>query len=247
MLTVKQPHQTLSGPPGPPGGLGAPEEGPIASTRQVSDWYVRIIAESPAEDLCDTRNVLGQLSGSEDGYDMRDLPELAPHTSPYLTVVFPHDDWGDRADNYTSDFHPPGWARGDEWVFQVHSDSPYRDVRLGWENVTMLQRTCWQAGDQCPWTVHRTRSGAPLMDKMWLEDVDTGEVIKVAVDGVPRDYWFNMDGQTVRTFRWMLKGLQAQPTGKAERDGSHGSTATGDTLGLAPSSIEHPPLPGRDD
>ena len=29
---------------------------------------MRIIAESPAEDLHDTRNVLGQLSGSEDSY-----------------------------------------------------------------------------------------------------------------------------------------------------------------------------------
>ena len=33
---------------------------------------------------------------------MRDLPEMAPFSTPYLTIVFPHDDWGDRAGDYAS-------------------------------------------------------------------------------------------------------------------------------------------------
>ena len=45
-----------------------------------------------------------QLPDSALGYDRHDLPEVAPFGN-YMTVVFPHPEWGDRSGDYTSDFH----------------------------------------------------------------------------------------------------------------------------------------------
>jgi len=155
------------------------------------EWYVRLIAQSPASHLRDSNNVLGQLLDSVDGYDSHDLKELAPFASPYLTIVFAHDDWVGHEDNYTSDYHSVKWKEPDQWEFQVMSDDPWLDVYLYWENVRVLKQDI---------------SGAELQDKMYFEDVDTGELIKIIDNGVPvASYPFNMDGKTVRTFRWILE------------------------------------------
>jgi hypothetical protein len=88
------------------------------------EWYVRLIAEVPAEGLKDRGNVLGQLKDSKPGFDSHDLPELAPSFTPYLTVVFPGE--------YASDFHPVK-AGADSWKFVVRTDNPGRKVKLSWE------------------------------------------------------------------------------------------------------------------
>ncbi len=235
----------LGGPPIPPKVM----DGELVPTKgkpptRIDEWYVRLIAETPAEGLYDTRNVLGQLIGSEDGFDTRDLPEMAPFATPYLTIVFPHEDWGEHAGDYASDFHSPDWKQADQWVFQVKSDSPWRDVRLAWENLTMLQSLWSHENNQRQWTTHRVKSGEALMAKMWLEDMDTGDLVKVAEDGVPTDYWFNMDGQTVRTFRWVLKGKGNRVAPSRDLDNRDPASAA-DALGLPPNDLENPPRPGR--
>ena len=85
-------------------------------------------------------------------------------------------------------------------MFQVMSDVPDLNVVLYWENVRVLQ------GDI---------SGGELMDKMSLEDLDTGELIKIVENGVSEvSYSFNMDGETVRTFSWILAGKEEKGGGK---------------------------------
>jgi hypothetical protein len=175
----------------------APPERPNKPTKNTDSgvaWYVRLIAQTPSDNLLDRNNVLGQLSDSVDGYDSHDLKELESVFSPYLTIVFPHDDWVGHEDNYASDYHAVKWQEPDQWVFQVKSDDIWRDVYLSWENVLVLN------GDI---------SGEELQDKMYLEDVDTGALIKIIENGVPVvGYPFNMDGKTVRTFRWILAGKE---------------------------------------
>ena len=89
--------------------LAAPPERPNKPTKNNDrgvEWYVRLIAQTPADNLLDRNNVLGQLFDSVDGYDSHDLKELPPFASPYLTIVFPHvDDWVGHEDNYSSDYH----------------------------------------------------------------------------------------------------------------------------------------------
>jgi VCBS repeat-containing protein len=146
---------------------------------QGREWYVRLIAEWPEGGLKDRGNVLGQLADSELGFDAHDLQEMSPFSTPYLTIVFPHDDWGEKSGNYASDYHPlsKGKSRGDAWQFEVRTDQPGREITLRW----VMQGEYPQE---------------PL-----LINVETGET--VAVDpAVPGSYTFVMDGTTQR-FEWM--------------------------------------------
>jgi len=183
----------------------APPERPTKPTKNTDsgvEWYVRLIVQSPASNLRDSNNVLGQLFDSVDGYDSHDLKELNPFAAPYLTIVFPHDDWVYHEGNYNSDYHAVKWQETDQWMFQVKSDDPWLDVNLYWENALVLN------GDI---------SGAELMEKMYLEDVDSGALIKIIENGVPvTSYSFNMDGKTVRTFIWILEGKEDKGGGKGK-------------------------------
>ena len=101
-------------------------------------WYVRLSVEEPTLDLRDRNNVFGQLEDVTVGYDRYDLPELAPDFKPYLTVVFPHSDWGVRAGDYASDYRPAN--RGlpaASWRFEIRSDAA-RTVRLRWEGPAAI-------------------------------------------------------------------------------------------------------------
>jgi FG-GAP repeat len=185
---------SLGGPPGPPGMQeNVPDE--------TGEWYIRLIAESFNEGLIDRGNVLGQLETSADGHDSHDLTELDPFGEPYLTIVFPHSDWGDEAGDYTSDYHPSMGRIDDEWIFEVRTEDPNREIRLAWEPLRVLASEDPDPGEQRQWTLS-DQSGEPLMDTMWLQDLATGELIKAADGGVIADYTFNMDGETVRAFRW---------------------------------------------
>ena len=176
---------------------------PPKNTDSEAEWYLRLIAQTPSGDLRDKNNVLGQLIDSVDGYDSHDLKELAPMAGrPYLTIVFPHDDWVGNEGNYSSDYHALKWKEADQWVFQVMSDETGRDVDLYWENVKVLQQDI---------------SGEELMGQMSLEDVDTGELLKIVENGVSLVvYPFNMDGKEVRTFRWILTGKEEKGGGKGK-------------------------------
>ncbi len=94
-------------------------------------WLVRLTASGAG--MVDDGNVLGQLPDSRDGYDSHDLAELPPFGSRYLTVVFPHQDWGRRAGDYSTDFHALGSGpHADRWPFEVWSAGAGR-VTLSWQ------------------------------------------------------------------------------------------------------------------
>jgi len=185
---------TTGAPPAPP---GRSVSIPAGST----GWYTRLIAGSVEEGLVDRGNVLGQLPESSDGYDDHDLIELDPFADPHLTIVFPHPDWGEEAGDYTSDYHPTAAGLDDEWVFEVRTDDPNRDVRLAWEHVQPLVCVEPEPGESCQWVESDTGS-EQLTNVMWMQDLATGELIKASTDGELTDYVFNMNGENVRVFRW---------------------------------------------
>ena len=141
--------------------------------KKSKEWWVRIVASSG--DLVDPGNALGQLDDSVDGWDSHDLRELEPFGAPYLTVVFPHSDWGEIAGNtFTTDFH--GIEGSDSWSFEVRSDDDARQVSLSFEGSEKI--------------LNRSR----------LIDEATGEKIKVDGGG---DYTFVMNGVS-RSFTFAL-------------------------------------------
>jgi hypothetical protein len=99
--------------------------------RDGSDWYVRLTVEEEQDSLKDRGNVFGHLADSVDGFDAHDLEELDPFSTPYLTLVFPHQDWGENSGNYASDYRNPKIK--DNWLFEIHTDEIGREVSLCWE------------------------------------------------------------------------------------------------------------------
>lgn len=142
-------------------------------------WFVRLIATDDANNLQDKGNVLGQLPDSDAGYDIHDLPEFSPMGGDYLTIVFPHADWGEHAGDYASDFHAYSQKnRQDSWQFEVRTNDSHREVTLSW------------AGLQ------------EVLQPSVLIDNETGEVIRMRF---VEEYTFFMNG-TTRSFTWKYQG-----------------------------------------
>ena len=127
----------------------------------------------------DRNNVFGQLSDSKKGYDEHDLKELPPFGERYLTIVFPHPEWGDRANDYASDFHPLKKSNNnDKWIFEVRTDDPDRELTLTWTGPN------------------------EVLNNSWLIDESSGETVEV-IPGA--GYTFVMNA-TSRRFRWEFSG-----------------------------------------
>lgn len=157
-----------------------------------SEWYTRVIAEIPSENMKDEGNVLGQLKDSTNGYDSHDLFEMAPFGGRYLTIVFPHQEWENKAGDYTSDYHSMDTDINDEWTFKVKTSAVNSNVTLRWEGLHVL-------------ATEGTKESLvkdEFFEKMWVEDTFTGEQIPVVVNGELQNYTFNMNGQNTREFRW---------------------------------------------
>jgi hypothetical protein len=102
----------------------------------VGEWAVRLIAEG--EGLYDPGNQLGQLVTASCGRDSLDLKELAPHSAPYLTVVFPHPEWEGDHHDFTTDFRPRSCDEPEcsvEWTFEVRTSQVGQPVTLRWEEA----------------------------------------------------------------------------------------------------------------
>jgi hypothetical protein len=100
-------------------------------------WFIRLIAE--AGQMRDGGNVLGQLPDSVHGYDKHDLKEMPPFDNKhYLTIIFPHEDWGMFSGDYASDFHSLSQQSGDIWYFTVKSSDDVKDIALSFEGTGEL-------------------------------------------------------------------------------------------------------------
>ncbi len=136
--------------------------------------YLKAIA-GPYEDPV---NTLGQREGAAIGYDRNDLKELAPDRTPYMTLVFPHPDWGDAAGDYGADYHPLDDAKTNEWNFVVRTSEVLEDLILSW---------------QAPQDILRHSQ---------LVDEDTGKRINL---NKRSSYATDWQGLQERHFKWVLK------------------------------------------
>jgi hypothetical protein len=107
------------------------------------EWYLRLKVDEPATGYRDHNSVLGQLLTAKNGPDPADLGEMPPFATPFLTLVFPHPEWGTNAGDYASDFRSaqrlnkrgrpaPGLPAAD-WAFEIRTDRPGTPVVLTWE------------------------------------------------------------------------------------------------------------------
>lgn len=188
-----------------PGAIAAGKSGGNAPDWS-QQWYIRLTVVSPDDaSLRDRGNVLGQLDDSELGQDSHDLIELNPFAAPYLTLVFPHEEWLDPG-NYSSDYHATDADNADEWVFDILSDDGYRNITLYWDSVKLVERMDDSvSGKKGSNKSSKMDSAEDLIERMWLEDTLTGERIYAIDSGQLQSYTFNMEGENTRSFRWVME------------------------------------------
>lgn len=151
-----------------------------AANLKKGEWSVQLVLTSDADNLEDPYNTLGQLRDAALGFDEHDLPELTQTwAGTYLSVIFYRPDWETDRETFNTDFHPVARKKSDEWLFEVRSDDPYRDLSLTWVGK-------------------RTK-----MKRMVLVDLQEDVVFPAVVDGEPQVYQFRMNG-TVREFAWRV-------------------------------------------
>lgn len=189
-------------------------------------WYLRLTVVSPDDSsLRDKGNVLGQLDDSESGKDSHDLIELNPFASPYLTLVFPHEEWLDPG-NYSSDYHATDADNADEWVFDILSDDAYRNITLYWDPVKLVERMDDAvSGKKGSNKSSKMDSADDLIERMWLEDTLTGERIYAIDSGQLQSYTFNMEGENTRSFRWVMEDRFGRKT-KSDKPGQNKTANT---------------------
>ena len=159
----------------PLGGVISPiSPAPEKPVSHLARWHMRLSVESG--ELLDDGNVLGQLPDSSDGYDSHDLKELPPFGEPFLTIVFPHDDWGDYSGDYATDFHALSKNPQGTWYFHVQTSEVGKQATLRWDGPRMILRKA----------------------RLW--DEQTGKQIRLSANG---SYTFTMH-DTVHAFRLEL-------------------------------------------
>jgi hypothetical protein len=82
------------------------------------DWAIRITAN--VQNARDTQTLAAVRSDASIGWDEFDLPE-APVIGEYVSIYFPHPEWGQLASSYTADVRPQPLG-GESWEFNVRTN-----------------------------------------------------------------------------------------------------------------------------
>lgn len=165
---------------------------------QVTEWAVKLNAIDSEGKLGDTNMPLGQVYPAADNVDRYDLVS-APHPfgGDFMEIVYYIDD---NQNEFSTNYHSVKKDQYDAWTFVVKTNDPDRTVTVSWPGIFKVD----SATDE----YNRVRlyneflNYDPIMEKMQLVDMRTGEVISAVSDGQVQSYTFNMDGETERTFKW---------------------------------------------
>ena len=86
----------------------------------AKDWYIRLKVDNPVTGWQDHGALLGELTSSKAGFDSHDVYKMTPFAAPYLTLAFPHTNWGTNAGDYAGDFHLVN-NKAQSWKFDIQA------------------------------------------------------------------------------------------------------------------------------
>jgi hypothetical protein len=108
---------------------------PLPKAEETKLWSIQIKAR--CQEARDENNFAGLAEAASATWDALDLYEPPP-IGEYVAVDFPHEDWAERADRYTTDFRPPAAAKeGQVWEMAVRSNINDR-VDLTFDGVSTV-------------------------------------------------------------------------------------------------------------
>ncbi len=161
-----------------------------------ADWYVRLIVTAP-DGRIDRGNVLGRDPESVDERDDHDLVEPPPpggFSDTYLSIVFPHPEWGDDT-VFNSDYRASvqDETQGDSWIFEVRTFTPDVQTTISWEegDVNLLA----------------------ILPRSRLLDTESGDVL-VADTSVTTSYTVEST-ESVHAYTWQYLGQPPKPRSMA--------------------------------
>jgi len=104
------------------------------SSAMTPDWLISI--QATCERASDLDNAVGVMQDAAMEWDRHERFEPPP-IGEFVMVSFPHRDWQQYADVYTTDFHPPA-ADGYAWDFTIDSNIPGTPVTLRFDNLESM-------------------------------------------------------------------------------------------------------------
>jgi hypothetical protein len=110
----------------------------LASTTssKTDGWRLKLVAK--AGTTVDSCSLLGVDSRAKDNYDSSDI-ERPPSPGNYVSISFPHRDWGVNNGDYLSDIRRS--TGGDQtWEFTVNTDQKNTDIVLTWPTISEISK-----------------------------------------------------------------------------------------------------------
>jgi hypothetical protein len=171
-----------------------------------SDWYIRLTAEDTARGMKVTSTQLGALA-AEDAEKKHTLKSLTPFGGSYLDIVFVDPESMEEGE-YKTSFHTFDREREDSWSFVVKTDDTSADITLSWRGIYVLTPYRDEA-DRLRYKEYRSISN-PLIKRMKLVDMETGEELSISKNGKVQSYQFNMNGSETYHFKWVVSDREVR-------------------------------------
>ncbi len=172
-------------------------------TREIkpTNWYIRLVAEDSLRALRTSSSQLGEME-EHSAVQKHTLKALKPFEGHYIDIVF-RDPPGVTQGDYKVNFHHYDKTLEGRWIFMVRTNDASADITLSWRGIYLL--TPYEDEQSRKRYKEHKSSTNPLIKNMKLIDSSNGKEIPAAVDGKVQSYRFNMDGQTERTFEWVVQ------------------------------------------
>lgn len=187
------------------------DQEPTTPAREPDGWYMRTVVKATTPEgktyVHQTAGVFGELRESSDGDDKHDIPAFG---AAALYVVFPKIKENDSLEDYFSDYHhyateEPNDPERQTWMFQIKNEA-YDD----------LSDATFDLSIEGPYKVYKKPNSvgydeevdteSDTLRQLSLVDLDTH---KIYTYDEAKQKHFKMRGRKVRTFRWVLGGVQA--------------------------------------
>lgn len=107
------------------------------SSSKIDGWKLQLVAK--AGDAVDSKGLLGVSSRASDGFDSTFDVERPPSVKDYVSVSFPHRDWGKNNGNYFSDVRRSSGGT-QVWEFNVSTDKRNSDVVVKWPTISAVPK-----------------------------------------------------------------------------------------------------------
>lgn len=97
-------------------------------SREITNWEIQLLVS--LSDMEDVSNYAGINENASDGWDVMDVPEIGSPNPDYVSLYFPHNDWGQYSADYTRNVRSPALS-DNEWYFIVYSTES-GEAQLTW-------------------------------------------------------------------------------------------------------------------